>query len=82
MRRDFFINFCGLECVHSFAYVVHFVFLRDVWIRTHESCWSKQARYNLSKPSPYNLTTHLPKIGGEHDLKLFCIVRYLVMYII
>jgi hypothetical protein len=33
-----FLNFCfvfgGLEFVdHSFAYVGHFVFLRDVWIR-------------------------------------------------
>jgi hypothetical protein len=26
-----------LECVgHSFAYVAHFVFLRDVWIRSFE----------------------------------------------
>jgi hypothetical protein len=41
-RQDFVLKklnceifFCGLECVgHSFAYVAHFVFLRDVWIRT------------------------------------------------
>jgi hypothetical protein len=31
----FLYIFGGLECVgHSFAYVAHFVFLRDVWIRT------------------------------------------------
>jgi hypothetical protein len=30
-----FLIFGGLECVgHFFAYVAHFVFLRDVWIRT------------------------------------------------
>jgi hypothetical protein len=54
----FFVNFFGgLECVgHSFAYVAHYVFLRDVWIRTYvESCCGKQARYQLS------FRTHLPK---------------------
>jgi hypothetical protein len=31
----FCIFFGGLECVgHSFAYVAHFVFLGDVWLRT------------------------------------------------
>ncbi len=35
--------FGGLECVgYSFAYVAHFVSLRDVWIRTQGSCY-KQA---------------------------------------
>ncbi len=30
-----YVFFGGLEGVgHSFAYVAHFVFLRDVWIRT------------------------------------------------
>ncbi len=30
--------FSGLECVgQSFAYVAHFVFLRDVWIRTQRA---------------------------------------------
>ncbi len=30
--------FGGLECVgHSFAYVAHLRFLRDVWIRTHNA---------------------------------------------
>ncbi len=33
----FYLFFVGLECVgHSFAYVAHFVFLRNVWIRTHK----------------------------------------------
>jgi hypothetical protein len=37
LTRYFFKEYFngGLECVgHSFAYVNHFVFLRDVWIRT------------------------------------------------
>ncbi len=51
----------GLECVgQSVAYLAHYVYLRDVWIRTPESFRSKQARYQLSPPSPY-LATHLPK---------------------
>jgi hypothetical protein len=38
-----FLIFGGLECVdHSFAYVAHFVFLRNVWIRTKR----------VSHPSP------------------------------
>jgi hypothetical protein len=33
----YYFFFCAIECVcHSFAYVAHFVFLRDVWIRTTE----------------------------------------------
>ncbi len=49
---SFLYIFGGLECVaHSFAYVAHSVFLRDVRI--------KQARYQLSHPSSY-LATHLP----------------------
>jgi hypothetical protein len=42
----------GLECVsHSFAYVAHFVFKRCL-DSNPESCRSKQARYQLSHPSP------------------------------
>ncbi len=50
----FFLFFGRLECVgHSFAYVAHFVFLGDVWIRTQRAVRSKQARYQLSRPFPY-----------------------------
>jgi len=43
--------FGGLEFVgYFFAYVAHFVLWRDVWIRTQRA--SKQARYQLSHPSP------------------------------
>jgi hypothetical protein len=45
--------FGGLECVgHSFAYVGHLVFLREIWIRTQRAA-SRRANF---------LTTHLP--GG------------------
>ncbi len=41
-----YILFGGLQCVgHSFTYVAHFVFLRDVWIRTQRAARSKQVRY-------------------------------------
>jgi hypothetical protein len=69
----FFVYFFGLECVgHSFAYVAHFVFLRDVCIRTHRASVSSRRATNLathlpnlppfsllSYPYPY-LATHLP----------------------
>ncbi len=50
--------FGGLQCVgHFFAHVAHDIFLRDFW--NLESCRSKQARYQLSLPSPC-LATHFP----------------------
>jgi hypothetical protein len=49
----FCIFFCGLECVvHSFAYVTHFVFLKDVWIRTQRAAVASRRAANLA--------THLP----------------------
>jgi hypothetical protein len=49
----FFSFFGGLECVgHSFAYVAHFVFFEICLDSNPESCHSKQARYQLSHPSP------------------------------
>ncbi len=37
IKEVFCVFFGGLECVGlSFAYVAHFIFLGDVWIRTHE----------------------------------------------
>jgi hypothetical protein len=50
----FFVYFFGgLECVgHSFTYVAHFVFLRDVWIRTQRAAVASRRATNLA--------THLP----------------------
>ncbi len=45
----------GLECNgHSFVYVAHFVFLRDVWIRTQRAAVASRRATNLAN--------HLPKI--------------------
>jgi hypothetical protein len=45
----------GLECNGiSFVYVAHFVFLRDVWIRTQRAA--------VASRRDTNLATHLPKI--------------------
>ena len=38
MAKYNFNHFGGLECVgYSFAFVAHFVFLRDVWIRNQRA---------------------------------------------
>jgi hypothetical protein len=42
------IFFGGLECVgHSFAYVAHFVFMRDAWIRTQRAVVASRCAANL-----------------------------------
>jgi len=37
---------------HFFAYVAHFIFLRDFWIRIQSAVVTSMARYQLSHPSP------------------------------
>ncbi len=50
--KFFLVFFDGLECVgHSFAYVAHFVFGGDVWIRTQRAA--------VASRSATNLATHL-----------------------
>jgi hypothetical protein len=49
----FVYSFGGLACVgHSFAYVAHFVFLKDVRIRTQRAAVAGRRATNLA--------THLP----------------------
>ncbi len=51
----FCIFFCGLECVgHSFAFVAHFVFLRDVLFRIRRAAGASGRATNLATqyPSP------------------------------
>ncbi len=57
--KVFFVYFFGgLECFgHSFAYVAHFVFLRDVW--TQRAAVASRCATNLATHLP-NLATHLP----------------------
>ncbi len=58
-----YIFLAGLECVgHSFAYVAHFVFLRDVWIRTQRVAVASRRATNLATHLP-NLATHLPNLA-------------------
>jgi hypothetical protein len=71
-QGTFFVYFIGgLQCVgHSFAYVAHFVFLIDVWIRTQSAAVASRSATNLaahladqrSRPSPY-LVTRLPQLS-------------------
>ncbi len=50
----FFIFFGGLECVgHSFSYVAHLVFLRDVWSRTLRAAAASRSATNLATHLPY-----------------------------
>jgi hypothetical protein len=54
------IFFGELVCVgHSFVYVAHFVFLRDVWIRTQRAAVASRCATNLA--------THLP---ASHPISL------------
>ncbi len=55
IEGSFFSFFFGrLECVgHSFANVVNFLFLRDVWIRTQGAAVASRLATNLAPPSPY-----------------------------
>jgi hypothetical protein len=59
----FFVYFFGgLECVGpSFSYVAHFVFLRDVWIRTQRAA--------LASRRATNLATHL---SNDSCLSRYC----------
>ncbi len=55
--------FGGLECVgHSFAYVAHFVYLRDVWIQTQRAAVARRAT---------NLATHLSRYANSYDLDTY-----------
>jgi hypothetical protein len=64
----FFIFLGGLVCVgHSFASDAHFVFLRDVWIRTQRATNSASLLpTNLASHLPTNLATHLPTNLATH----------------
>ncbi len=51
--------FCGLKCVgHSFAYIAHFVFVRDVWIRTQRAAVASRRATNLQPPISHFASLH------------------------
>jgi hypothetical protein len=59
MAYNFLYIIFGLESVrHSFDYVAHFVFLRDVWIRTQRAAISIMRATNIASHLP-KLATHL-----------------------
>ncbi len=53
----FLFFFGGLECVgHSFAYVAHLWFLRDVWIRTQSAAVASWCATDLAThPSSFTI---------------------------
>jgi hypothetical protein len=53
-----FINFlCGLQCLgNSFAYVAHYSYLRDAWIRTQRAVAASKRATNLAAHLPKNST--------------------------
>ncbi len=63
----YFVSFFGrLEC----AFVAHFVFLRDVWIRTQRAAVASRRATNLATRFPYHishsspcLASHLPYVA-------------------
>ncbi len=64
----FCIFFGGLQCVsHSFAYVSHLWFLRDVWIRTQSAAVASGRAADLAI-NPPNLATNPPNVATNPPL--------------
>ncbi len=73
VEKVFLFKFLGgLEHVgHSFSYVAHFVFLRDVWVKTQRAAMASMRTTHLATQLP-NLATHLPeKVPFELNSRLF-----------
>ncbi len=63
-RIIFFIHFF---VDHSFDYVAHFVFWRDVWIRTKWAAVASRRATSLATSHPH-LATHLPTVYKLRDI--------------
>jgi hypothetical protein len=68
--------FVGLECVgHSFAYVAHFAFLGDIWIRTLNAAVASRCATKLATHHPNSLILlimHiLPKTKINHKMCMY-----------
>ncbi len=63
-KQNFFVYFWGrLESVgHSFACLAHYVFFRDVWIRTQRAVVASRRAINLATHLT-RLATHLPNLA-------------------
>jgi hypothetical protein len=68
----FFVYFFGgLECVgHSFAYIAHFLFLGDIWIRTQRATIASRCATNLATHRHTNLASGHPS-PSDGDTLLF-----------
>ncbi len=80
------IFFCGPECVgHSCTYVDHFVFFRDVWIRTHRAAVGSRQTSNLATHLPTNsfLATHFPELSHPtpYTQTLISLLSHLSLYL-
>ncbi len=74
MQSFFGYIFGGLECAgHCFAYVAHFVFLGDVWIRTQRAAAASRCATNLAT-YPLHLNIFL---RGGGDFVLYSILLHL-----
>jgi hypothetical protein len=74
LLKFFVYFFGGLQCVgHSFAYVAHFVFLRDIW--------NGAQRAAVANRRATNLATHLPtfNVGSVKGLEYEFGMRKLLM---
>ncbi len=75
----FFVYFfSGLECVgHSFAYVAHLWFLRDVWIRTQSAAVASWRATDLAtQPSMYGQICLLLKYDQFFLLQIYNMLPY------
>ena len=56
----------GLKCVgYTFAYVVHFIFLSDVWIRTQRAAVANRRATNLANHLHPGIRFYLHIAAGE-----------------
>jgi hypothetical protein len=67
IRNNYFIIFFGgLQCVgHSFAYVAHFEFFRDVWIRTQRAAVPSRRASNLAT---YSISLKLSHPSPSYEI--------------
>ncbi len=75
MKRDFLIIFLRARVFPLLCLYRPFCISEICLDLNPDNCCSKQARYQLSNPSPYNLATHLPKIAwsrGRFKMILHC----------
>ncbi len=72
--------FGGIQCIgHFFAYVAHFIFLSDVWIRTHGAAVTSRRNTNLANHLP-KFATHLPELSHPPHLATHLPYKFTSMF--